>query len=269
MFKTQEELISEYYGTQYELQVLENEREALLGLYKNSLTSLDVKKSDNLKEKIELISTNLVKDLGLLNAKIKLRKQQLVTPKINLSKSASTAIILMDGKGKIAFLKRAGTDDFHPLTWCLPGGGVDEEENPFIGAIRETKEETQLTLKRIPTLSKVIQLKDKNLFYFIYDISEIEKEELVIDNKEHYDLRFFTVSEWLEQNLILDLKEHLKDIFNVGNSLFPGIITAFNNLFSKKQKEDTTLEENLLIIKKGIEMGLIDSKILKNLNTNA
>ena len=53
--------------------------------------------------------------------------------------AAGLALVLPDGMA--LFLKRAPGHDY-PGTWCFPGGMLETNEPPLIGAIRETREET-------------------------------------------------------------------------------------------------------------------------------
>ena len=50
--------------------------------------------------------------------------------------------MILNENGEVLLLKRSPTDEFHPNTWCLPGGGVDfGKEGISEGAYRELKEE--------------------------------------------------------------------------------------------------------------------------------
>jgi 8-oxo-dGTP diphosphatase len=55
-----------------------------------------------------------------------------------------TVCVVVINEGKVLLTKR---NDFH--VWCLPSGGVEDGENVAEAAIRETKEETGLTVKLI------------------------------------------------------------------------------------------------------------------------
>jgi mutator protein MutT len=55
--------------------------------------------------------------------------------------------IILDQSGQILLLRRARDDEHRPGEWDFPGGGVEEGETPLAAAIRETKEEANLTLQ--------------------------------------------------------------------------------------------------------------------------
>jgi 8-oxo-dGTP diphosphatase len=50
-------------------------------------------------------------------------------------------------ENKILIIKRSDKDTEKPNTWEVPGGRLEENEDPILGLIRETKEETGLDIK--------------------------------------------------------------------------------------------------------------------------
>lgn len=52
--------------------------------------------------------------------------------------------LVSDGAGNILLLKRSNSDSRRPNQWDLPGGHVDEGEEPSQAVIREIKEESGL-----------------------------------------------------------------------------------------------------------------------------
>lgn len=85
--------------------------------------------------------------------------------------------------GKVLFIRRRNNDPHNPGMWDLPGGRVDLGEDPRIGLVRETKEETNVDIEVGPPLDvqhftrqdgQVITL----LFFFCRKISgEIKLSE--------------------------------------------------------------------------------------------
>ncbi len=58
-------------------------------------------------------------------------------------------VLLENSKKEVLILRRSKTDKNEPLHWDLPGGGLDDNEEIEIGAIREVKEETGLDVSGI------------------------------------------------------------------------------------------------------------------------
>lgn len=65
-----------------------------------------------------------------------------------LRHAAVAVTIAGDEEGKACFLltRRAATLRRHAAQWALPGGGLDADESPIEGALRELEEEVGLTL---------------------------------------------------------------------------------------------------------------------------
>lgn len=94
--------------------------------------------------------------------------------------------ILRDGK---ILLARRAAGDYLGGVYELPGGGVDAGETIIAGALREVKEETGLTVKRIVAVfsgfdystDKKPKVRQVNL------LVEAEPGEVVLDPDEHDD----------------------------------------------------------------------------------
>tara|TARA_R110000796_G_scaffold52517_3_gene123742 strand:- start:84 stop:461 length:378 start_codon:yes stop_codon:yes gene_type:complete len=67
-------------------------------------------------------------------------------------------VVILNKRDEILILKRLPNDDWAPNKWALPGGKLEENESPLAAAIRETKEETDLTVSQL----KIINLKLDN-----------------------------------------------------------------------------------------------------------
>jgi len=63
-----------------------------------------------------------------------------------VNKSAAGCMIILYG-GKVLLLKRNGRAT-SPLTWCIPGGRIDSGEDVYEAALRETKEECNIDVKK-------------------------------------------------------------------------------------------------------------------------
>ena len=100
--------------------------------------------------------------------------------------------IIVFNEEKILVLKRK--DDL----WEFPGGGVDWGENPQESAVRETEEETNLTISDLQLLgiSSATYKKnkdDKHSVYIVYKAKSATKKVLI--SNEHAEYRWLLVNE--------------------------------------------------------------------------
>lgn len=142
------------------------------------------------------------------------------------TKNRYSNAIISNYEGAILFLKRNKADKFEPNTWCLPGGGVDEGEDPKDACIREVMEETHLPVRSCDLLGK-IKVEGAELFYFVV-VADIESD-IILNNRENVQYDWMQNDEWSEANLILDLKQHLKDLLS---------LTSDEEAIEKGYKED-------------------------------
>jgi ADP-ribose pyrophosphatase YjhB (NUDIX family) len=134
------------------------------------------------------------------------------------SGKSCVANMIVNSKDEILLLKRSPNDNFHPSTWCLPGGGIESGESVIKACYRETKEETDVELKNGQTLFLgSIKCPNADVFYFRTDVDDDEIGTIVLDEKEHCNYQWCSAEQWLKMELILDLKDHLCTIQKIDN----------------------------------------------------
>jgi 8-oxo-dGTP pyrophosphatase MutT (NUDIX family) len=75
---------------------------------------------------------------------------------------------VIDESDLILTIRRSITDPRKPLTWDIPGGIVEEGEDPTVGAIRETSEEAGIEIKN-PQVFKIRSfLSEVYILHFFY-----------------------------------------------------------------------------------------------------
>lgn len=84
-------------------------------------------------------------------------------------------------------LKRSIEQDVYPGYWDIPGGTVEEREDPMAGAIRETKEEAGL------------EIKNPELFYYTWNIDEKKNKQF---------LRLIFTANYQDGKIIFNTEEH-------------------------------------------------------------
>ena len=62
-------------------------------------------------------------------------------------------VVVLNKRDEVLILKRPDTDDWSPNTWALPGGKIEPNESPLSAAIRETKEETDLDVRKLKIIN--------------------------------------------------------------------------------------------------------------------
>ena len=62
-------------------------------------------------------------------------------------------VVVLNKRDEVLILKRTPTDDWAPSKWALPGGKLEPNESPLSAAIRETKEETALDVRKLKIIN--------------------------------------------------------------------------------------------------------------------
>ena len=133
---------------------------------------------------------------------------------IKVSKYAVAIIRDNSDYGKILFLLRSPTDKFHPNTWSLPGGAVEEGEKPCDAVKREVGEEINKEIKDC-YLEGVVRVSGTNKSIYYYSASFKDDAPITLD-EENLNYQYLDESEWKEKDLILDLESHLEKILKYG-----------------------------------------------------
>jgi len=159
----------------------------------------------------------LVKSLG--EKKAALRREEEILE--DLLEKGSPAINYADSvvrgeDGAILMLLRNYHDTFHPGKWGLPGGKIEQGESARDGAIRELKEETNLTaIEAYP--SGVKKLPDGGTISF-FSVNVVEDQGWVgLDDEEHCNYCFMSIDEIRrrpETDFILDAKKTILDLID-------------------------------------------------------
>lgn len=108
---------------------------------------------------------------------------------LKLQKSIVVHALITNGRGEALILQRSKQNDVLPEYWDLPGGTLQDGEDPAAGAIRETKEETG------------IGISDLKLFYHTSNV-DVEK------NTQFITLIFKTACPVANTKVILSPEEH-------------------------------------------------------------
>jgi 8-oxo-dGTP diphosphatase len=128
--------------------------------------------------------------------------------------------VIYNNEHKVLIVRRAKANDILPRYWDIPGGTLEDGEDPAAGAIREAKEETGLDIVNL------------RLFF---EHSNVD----VAKNKQFVTLVF--VAKYLGGEVTLNLEEHEEymwiDPKEIGNyeavTYLPSCLAVFRQYFSE------------------------------------
>jgi 8-oxo-dGTP pyrophosphatase MutT (NUDIX family) len=121
---------------------------------------------------------------------------------------ADIALVLIIVDDKILMCKREKKDnDKFSEMYGLPGGHVKKDESNKDGAIREVKEETNLTISN-PKFIKTYDFDDNQIHLFTKEIKNIDGIKL---NHEHTDYKLVSLKDLKNPDIIPTTKDMYKD----------------------------------------------------------
>jgi len=109
-------------------------------------------------------------------------------------------------KGKYLVLQRGRKDAQYGL-WGIPGGKLDEGENPLSALTREIFEETGIfiPMHAFSFLEKAhsINIYDGSYILYLYKVKLTHKTPVHIDSKEHTAYKWVSLEEFSKLNLLV------------------------------------------------------------------
>lgn len=145
--------------------------------------------------------------------------------------------IIYDSEGNILLLRRAISDDFCPDQWSLPGGKIENGEEPSDAVKREVAEETNLTITSTSLILEKQVDKGGCIYYFLCTVNG--DFNIILDTEEHIEYSFLSKEQRHSLNLIFDLNDVLDDIEDVTLSKY----LLFPELGSDETKYSSIIEE--------------------------
>lgn len=94
--------------------------------------------------------------------------------------------------GRLLILRRSEQEKVLPGLWDLPGGSARRREDPEAAAIRETKEESGLSVAALRPLSIFSQWDENKQEQFITIVFRTDQVmgEIILNNRDHDDYRW-------------------------------------------------------------------------------
>ena len=122
--------------------------------------------------------------------------------------------LIMNAERSVLLIKRSETEDVLPGVWDIPGGTLEDGEDPKEGVLREVKEETNLEVKNLRLFhytSSVDYGKNEQFVRLIFT-GECESSDVRLNPEDHDEYR------WVFPNAVPDdmrLVEYLLQTFRV------------------------------------------------------
>lgn len=128
--------------------------------------------------------------------------------KIGVSQKA----IILNKEGKFLVLRRSKTASAKPLSWDLPGGVLDFGEDPVKGIIREIKEETGITIKKIEPFDIEARIAPNKEFWVTIAYKTQCGSQDVKLSFEHDEFRWLSLKEFLKLESSEKLQRFVKKL---------------------------------------------------------
>lgn len=121
--------------------------------------------------------------------------------------------IIFNSNKEILLIKRSITETTLPGYWDIPGGTLENGEDPICGAIRETLEETGIKIIK-PNLffhtSNIDTQKNKQFVRMVF-IAQTPTSQVILNQNDHEEYK------WININSTLQLKvvDYIEDCFKL------------------------------------------------------
>lgn len=134
-------------------------------------------------------------------------------------------LIIKDNK--VLLIKRSkikrGKPNFNAERWDIPGGTVEQYENPRDAVAREIKEESNCTANATDIIHDMYQYdrsKDKEFLTIVYKTNLTDCSNIILDPEEHSEYQWVSIDELLKTNLSLDVLEYIVPAIKVISKTF-------------------------------------------------
>ena len=168
-------------------------------------------------------------------------------------------VILINSKNEILFTVRNKNDNFEPGKYCLPGGHIEEGEEPISAAVRELEEETGISLKE-SQIQPCGQYFDKKS-HINYFCAHYDGDPVVLDEREQQQFEWVSIDDVNDKPLLMNLKENFKNIIEIPKSILnPLADNAKKYYFSGDEITSEELLERLRVLE-NLYKGFLEGKV--------
>lgn len=140
----------------------------------------------------------------------------MINQKPNIHKMVICANVFIRKDGKYLLMKRSSEKKYAPNKIHPFGGKIDRDENPYIGAVREIKEEVGISIKNLKLEAVILELTDEKelpvnwlIFHFSADYDSGE-----VKITEEGEIVYLTAEEIRSSDLFPSVKSIIDNILN-------------------------------------------------------
>lgn len=119
-------------------------------------------------------------------------------------------VIVFNENFDILLLKRANGIKIEPNKWWLPGGHMEQNEEPVVAAYRELQEETAIT-NDINEFNKIDTIPNANRLVHYYT-TFLNNDNVVIDLQEHSQYKWVSIFDLKDMQLAFNQLDILVDV---------------------------------------------------------
>jgi len=118
-------------------------------------------------------------------------------------------VYILNKQNQLFLMKRAGK--FAPGTWCPPGGKVEYGEIFFATGIRETKEESNVTVKELELIGVTDDFYPEGEHYVTLHLKAVKYsgQPKIMEPEKCIEIKWFDLGK-LPKNLLLSTSNFLK-----------------------------------------------------------
>ncbi|MFH0892108.1 MAG: NUDIX hydrolase [Candidatus Falkowbacteria bacterium] len=105
--------------------------------------------------------------------------------------------LIFNEEKKVLIIRRSAANDYLPGLWDIPGGTLEDGEDPAAGAAREAKEESGIDTGNLNLFfhkSNVDQKKNKQFFTFVF-LAQSSGGEIKLNPEEHDDYAWISLED--------------------------------------------------------------------------
>lgn len=136
---------------------------------------------------------------------------------MKLNSCHEIAVFILNDEGQVLLQKRSSTKKYYPNMWTLCTGHVEKGESASAAAIRELKEELDVTVSLDNLYSFIDGKFDSNTTWFFYIKCNFLAEEFIIQEEELSEVAWFSIDSLIDmiknQNGTIVYKENKLDLF--------------------------------------------------------